>query len=237
MSWSPGTALESAAVAEEEEIEEGSVPAERPEIPPEQLERRKLALEHVRQFGDPVLKSRASEVTSFSPELAEEAERMIALMAHAMGIGLAATQLGVMRRMLVFQAGPDAVPQALVNPVLEWVSDDLVTAEEGCLSLPDVIVDVERPLHARFTALDLEGSPVRLEASGLEARVLQHELDHLDGVLILDRTPRKQRRAAMRALREGTRFDPGMLERDGEMAAEEEPAAAPVNGTAASPRS
>lgn len=223
---------------EEAEIEEedGATP-ERPEIPPEQLERRKLALDQVRQFGDPVLKSRASEVTSFGPELAEEAERMIALMAHAMGIGLAAPQLGAMRRMLVFQAGPDALPRALANPVLEWVSDDLVTAEEGCLSLPDVIVDVERPLHARFTALDLEGAPVRLEASGLEARVLQHELDHLDGVLILDRTPRKQRRAALRALREGTRFDPGMLERDGEMAAEEEPAAEPVNGTAASPRS
>ena len=180
----------------------------------------------MRQFGDPVLKSRASEVTDFGAELAGEAERMIALMHEAMGIGLAATQLGVMRRMLVFQAGPDAAPRALVNPELEWVSGDLVTAEEGCLSLPDVIVDVERPLHARLSGLDTEGRPMRLEASGLEARVLQHELDHLDGVLILDRTPRKQRRAAMRALREGGHFDPSMLERGGEEAAEAEPEAA-----------
>jgi peptide deformylase len=201
--------------------------AEAVEVPPERLERRREALAQVRRFGDPVLKSRASEVTDFTPELAEEAERMFALMHEAMGIGLAATQLGVMRRMLVFQAGPDAIPRALINPELEWVSDDLITAEEGCLSLPDVIVDVERPLHARLTGLDVEGKPMRLEASGLEARVLQHELDHLDGVLILDRTPRKQRRAAMRALREGTHFDPSMLERgNGEEPGDEDAAEA-----------
>ena len=182
------------------------------EVPAERLERRRLALAEVRQFGDPVLKSRASAVSDFGPELASEAERMIGLMQEAMGIGLAATQLGVMRRMLVFQAGPDAPPRALVNPELEWISDDLVTAEEGCLSLPDVIVDVERPLHARLRGLDTGGAPLLLEASGLEARVLQHELDHLDGVLILDRTERRQRRAALRALRDGTHFDPAMLE-------------------------
>lgn len=199
-------------MAEEVEIEEGA--DEAVEVTEERLERRRLALSEVRQFGDPVLKSRASEITDFGPELAVESERMIALMHEAMGIGLAATQLGVMRRMLVFQAGPDAAPRALINPELEWTSDDLVTAEEGCLSLPDVIVDVERPLHARVTGVDVEGKPMRLEASGLEARVLQHEMDHLDGVLILDRTPRKQRRAAMKALRDGTHFDPGMLERD-----------------------
>lgn len=182
------------------------------EIPAERLERRRDALAEVRQFGDPVLKSKASEVRSFSPELEVEAERMVALMQGAMGIGLAATQVGVMRRMLVFQAGPDAVPRALVNPELEWVSEDLVTAEEGCLSLPSVIVDVERPLFARVSAMDLSGVGISIEASGLEARVLQHEMDHLDGVLILDRTPREQRRAALRALRSGVHFDPGMLE-------------------------
>lgn len=185
------------------------------EVAPERLERRRLALSEVRQFGDPVLKSRASAVTEFGPELAVEAERMVGLMQEAMGIGLAATQLGVMRRMLVFQAGPDAAPRALVNPELEWTSEDLVTAEEGCLSLPDVIVDVERPLHARLSGVDLGGAPLLLEASGLEARVLQHELDHLNGVLILDRTARPQRRGALRALRAGTHFDPAMLE-DGE---------------------
>lgn len=185
------------------------------EVAAERLERRRLALSEVRQFGDPVLKSRASAVTEFGSELAAEAERMIGLMQEAMGIGLAATQLGVMRRMLVFQAGPDATPRALVNPELQWVSDDLVTAEEGCLSLPDVIVDVERPLHARLSGVDLGGAPLLLEASGLEARVLQHELDHLNGVLIIDRTARPQRRGALRALRAGSHFDPAMLE-DGE---------------------
>jgi peptide deformylase len=120
-----------------------------------------------------------------------------------------------MRRMLVFQAGPDSEPRALVNPELEWVSDDLVTAEEGCLSLANVVVDVERPLHARVSARNLRGETVLLEASGLEARVLQHEMDHLDGVLILDRTSRPQRRAALRALRSGESFDPSMLEPDG----------------------
>lgn len=187
-------------------------PDDAEELPAERLERRRRALAEVRQFGDPVLKSRASEVSEFGPGLAAEAKRMIALMGEAMGIGLAATQLGVMRRMLVFQAGPDALPRALVNPELEWASDDLVTAEEGCLSLPDVIVDVERPLHARLRGVDLGGAPLLLEASGLEARVLQHELDHLDGVLILDRTVRPQRRAALRALRSGSRFEPAMLE-------------------------
>ena len=212
------------------EVEQSDDPDAGPRVPPEKLERRRQALAEVRQFGDPVLKSRATEITSFSPELEEEAERMIALMQEAMGIGLAATQLGSMRRMLVFQAGPDAPPRALVNPELEWVSDDLVTAEEGCLSLANVIVDVERPLHARVSARDLAGERILLEASGLEARVLQHEMDHLDGTLILDRTPRPQRRAALRALRAGESFDPSMLDPDPDPAAE--PASGPEDGEA-----
>ena len=177
-------------------------------------ERRRAALARVVQFGDPVLNSRASEIADFDPALQDEAERMIETMRDAMGIGLAATQLGVMRRMLVFQAGPDAEPRALVNPEVEWASDELVTAEEGCLSLAGVVVDVERPLHARVRARDVEGRRLLLEASGLEARVLQHEIDHLDGVLILDRTPREQRRAALRALRSGGTFFPEMLDPD-----------------------
>ena len=147
-------------------------------------------------------------MTEFGPELERQAERMVAIMHGAMGVGLAATQLGVLRRMLVFQAGPDAVATALVNPVIEWLSDDLETAEEGCLSLPGIGLDVERPLHARVSGVDVSGEPLLLEASGLEARVLQHEIDHLDGVLILDRSPRDQRKGAMRALREGTTFSP-----------------------------
>jgi peptide deformylase len=172
------------------------------------LERREAALAHVIKFGDPVLKSKASPVTRFGPDLRAEVERMISIMRDGMGVGLAATQLGVLRRLLVFQAGPDSEPTALVNPSFEWLSNETVLAEEGCLSLPRVSMDVERPLHARLSGLDVDGAPVSLEASGLEARVLQHEVDHLDGVLILDRTSRQQRKAALRALREGGSYSP-----------------------------
>lgn len=178
------------------------------EVTEEELRRRDAALAAVRTFGDPVLRSRASEVREFGPELEREAERMVSIMRDAMGVGLAATQLGALRRLLVFQAGPDATPSALANPVIEWSSDELVTTAEGCLSLPRIIVDVERPLHVRVSGQDTAGEPILIEASGLEARVLQHELDHLDGVLILDRTEREQRKGAMRALREGTGFSP-----------------------------
>jgi peptide deformylase len=171
-------------------------------------ERRAAALANVRMFGDPVLKSRASEVKGFGPELEREAARMISIMRDALGVGLAATQLGVMHRLLVVQAGVDATPTAIVNPELEWLSSALAIAEEGCLSLPGIAVDVERPLHARVRGRDVRGEALLVEASGLEARVLQHEIDHLDGVLILERTQREQRRGALRALREGTAYSP-----------------------------
>jgi peptide deformylase len=190
--------------------DEGAVEAgtEREQLEAELLERREAALAKVVKFGDPVLKSRASPVTEFGPELRAEVERMIAIMRDGMGVGLAATQLGLLRRMLVFQAGPDSEPSALVNPAVEWLSADAVVAEEGCLSLPQVAMEVERPLHARIGGFDVEGTAVTVEASGLEARVLQHEIDHLDGVLILDRAPREQRKAALRALREGGSYAP-----------------------------
>jgi peptide deformylase len=178
----------------------------------EMLERREAALAHVVKFGDPVLKSKASPVTGFGPELRSEVERMIGIMQDGLGIGLAATQLGVLRRLLVFQAGPESDPTALVNPEVEWLSEEMAVAEEGCLSLPRVSMDVERPLYARFSGRDVEGEPIVLEAAGLEARVLQHEIDHLDGVLILDRTTREQRKAALRALREGGGYSPSSEE-------------------------
>lgn len=174
----------------------------------ELLERREAALAHVVKFGDPVLKSKASPVSEFGPELRAEVERMVSIMRDGMGVGLAATQLGILRRLLVFQAGPDSEPTALVNPEVEWLSEEATVAEEGCLSLPRVSMEVERPLHARVSGRDAEGEPVRIEASGLEARVLQHEVDHLDGVLILDRTAREQRKGALRALREGGSYSP-----------------------------
>jgi peptide deformylase len=198
----------SEAVRDEAIEVEGQADDEGLDLTDEERERRELALALIRQFGDPVLKSRASEVTEFGPELEREAERMIGIMRDAVGVGLAATQLGVMRRLLVFQAGPDATPTALVNPAIEWLSDQLSVATEGCLSLPGVAVDVERALHARVRGVGVDAEPLLIEASGLEARVLQHEIDHLDGVLMLDRTVRDQRKAALRALREGTTFSP-----------------------------
>jgi peptide deformylase len=190
-------------------------PAE-PELTEEERQRRAEALAQVRTFGDPVLKSRASDITDFGPELGDEAERMVAIMRGALGVGLAATQLGVMRRMLVFQAGADATPTTVINPEVEWLSDETATAEEGCLSLPRVAVDVERSLLARVSGRDVHGDPLTLEAAGLEARVLQHEIDHLDGVLILDRTEREQRKGALRALREGESYAPPGSEEDAE---------------------
>ncbi|HLM32028.1 MAG TPA: peptide deformylase [Solirubrobacterales bacterium] len=174
----------------------------------EERERRGRALAEVRTFGDPVLRSTASEITDFGEELAGEADRMVSIMRDAMGVGLAATQLGLLRRLLVFQAAPDATPTAVANPEVEWLSDEMAVAEEGCLSLPGVGLDVERSLHARVRGQNVRGEPLLLEASGLEARVLQHEIDHLDGVLILDRADREQRKGALRALREGASYSP-----------------------------
>ncbi|HEX5928651.1 MAG TPA: peptide deformylase [Solirubrobacterales bacterium] len=187
---------------------------ERERFEAELRERREAALAHVVKFGDPVLKSVASPVSSFGPELRAEVERMIAIMRDGMGVGLAATQLGVLRRLLVFQAGSDGEPTALVNPVIEWSSEEGSLAEEGCLSLPRVSMDVERSLHVRVSGRDAEGEAIEIEASGLEARVLQHEIDHLDGVLILDRTTRDQRKGALRALREGGSYSPSPEEQE-----------------------
>ncbi len=189
----------------------------------EARERRREALAQIRQFGDPVLKSPASLVTDFDDDLRAEVDRMVGVMRGAIGVGLAATQLGVLRRLLVFQAGPDAPATALVNPEIEWRSDELATAEEGCLSLPGVVVDVERPLYVRVRAVDPDGEPLAIEASGLEARVIQHEVDHLDGVLMIEHATREQRRGALRALREGESYSPP---REDEADQEAEPATA-----------
>jgi peptide deformylase len=202
-----------------EERTMGADEDERAALEQELAERREAALAQVTKFGDPVLKSRASPVGEFGSGLRSEVERMIGIMRDGMGVGLAATQVGVLRRLLVFQAGRDAEPTALVNPAVEWASDEVIVAEEGCLSLPRVSVEVERPLHAVVSGLDVDAEPVTIEASGLEARVLQHEIDHLDGILILDHAPRDQRKAALRALREGESYSPPI---DDEPDAEEE---------------
>ena len=194
-------------MAHEDPVPPIEVEPEQPEdryarLDPETRARRDAALRLVRKYGDPVLKSRALPVEHFDDALREEVRRMGDLMNDALGIGLAATQLGVMHRVLVYRVDPDAPVAAVVNPVLEWSSRDEEALEEGCLSLPNVLVDVDRPIHVRVRALDETGEEILIEASGLEARVLQHEMDHLDGVLILDRTSRDQRKQAMRTLRE-----------------------------------
>ncbi len=187
----------------EEDLEAGAEAEPREsELDPETAARRKAALAQIRQFGDPVLRTKARPIDRFDDELRQEVERMGNLMDDAIGVGLAATQVGVVHRLLVYRVGPDATLAALVNPEVEWSGRDTESMEEGCLSLPGVLVDVDRPIHVRVRAVDEHGEPILIEASGLEARVIQHEIDHLDGVLILDRTSREQRKEAMRLLRE-----------------------------------
>jgi len=184
------------------EVVEDPEAAEAERLDPEVAERRRAALAHVRTFGDPVLRSEARSVEVFDDELRAEIARMGGLMEDALGIGLAATQLGALRRVLVYRVEHSSPVNVLVNPELEWAGKEEEWMQEGCLSLPGVTVDVERPIHVRVRAQDGRGEPLIVEASGLEARVIQHEMDHLDGVLILDRTPRDQRKEAMRVLRE-----------------------------------
>ncbi|HEY3021865.1 MAG TPA: peptide deformylase [Solirubrobacteraceae bacterium] len=188
-------------MAEQQEVveEQAAPPAALTE---EERARREAALRHIRKFGDPVLRAKAREVESFDDALRDEVVRLGRLMHESIGIGLAATQVGTLNRVLVYRVQPESPVNALVNPVIEWRGKETEVMEEGCLSLPGVVVDVERPVHVRVRARDEYGEAIEIEASGLEARVIQHEVDHLDGVLILDRTTREQRKEAVRALRE-----------------------------------
>ena len=191
-------------MAEDEVIEEVAPDEEeqRHELTPEERARREAALRHIRTFGDPVLRAKARPVERFDDALREEVTRMGRLMHDSIGIGLAATQVGTLHRLLVYRVQHESPIVALINPVLEWSGREAEIADEGCLSLPGVLVEVERPIHVRVSAKDEFGEPIEVEAAGLEARVIQHEMDHLDGVLILDRTSRDQRRDAVRSLRE-----------------------------------
>ena len=172
------------------------------ELDPETRARRDAALDHVHKFGDPVLRTRARPVERFDEVLQAEVDQMGRIMDDALGIGLAATQVGRLSRLLVYRVAEDGPLVALANPEVEWASEETAVDEEGCLSLPGVLVEVERPARIRVKAQDERGNFVLLDAEDLEARVIQHEIDHLDGVLILDRTSREQRKLAMRALRE-----------------------------------
>ena len=181
--------------------EAGRHPSE--ELDEETRARRDAALRQVRKLGDPVLRASAVEVERFDERLRAEVQRMGELMQDALGVGLAASQIGVLHRVLVYKAYEDDPVIALVNPVLEWESEERESKEEGCLSLPGVHVEVERAERVKVRAQDTHGRELVVEEEGLPARVIQHEMDHLEGELILDRISREARRDAMRALREG----------------------------------
>ena len=168
----------------------------------EELERearRLLALSRIRQYGDTVLRMKARAVEMFDEDLERLVERMTALMHEANGVGLAANQVGVLRRLFVFADGEE--DRVIVNPVLTKSSKDTEVDDEGCLSLRGVLVPVERPTSVTLEGVDTKGEPVRLELEPPASRVVQHELDHLDGVLIIDRTDDESRRTALAALR------------------------------------
>jgi peptide deformylase len=164
--------------------------------------RRQLALAQIRQYPDPVLRLKAQDVQEFDDDLVQLVERMKRLMQDARGVGLAANQVSVLRRVFVIQEAEDEEPRAIVNPMIVDRSEETEADDEGCLSMQGVVVGVERPVRVRIEARDEQGNAVELELEELPARVAQHELDHLDGVLILDRTTDEDRREALAVLRQ-----------------------------------
>jgi peptide deformylase len=169
---------------------------------PEVAARRAAALSEVRMWGDPVLRSVARPVQRIDAGLRAQADWMGRLMDDALGAGLAANQVGMLSRLLVYRAAEDAPLRVLVNPEIEWAADEEELFSEGCLSLPGVWVEVPRPVRVRLRAVDEHGRPLTLEAEGREASIVQHEIDHLDGVLVLDRLEPDARKQAVRRLRE-----------------------------------
>jgi peptide deformylase len=182
---------------------QGELRQDEPEVDAQIEVRRRLALAQIRQYPDPALRLRANDVERFDDALARLAERMTELMHDARGVGLAATQVGVLQRLFVFQPEADDEPRSVVNPRITLRSDDVEAADEGCLSLQGVLVPVERSLTVTLEGQDLQGAPLRLELAEMPARIVQHELDHLDGVLIVERTDSESRREALATLRRG----------------------------------
>ena len=185
---------------DDEQAPEAAEPtAEELEREAERELRKRVALAQIRQYGDAVLRLRAHEVEAFDEELPRLAERMTGLMHDAEGVGLAATQIGILRRFFVFHH--DGEDRFLVNPAIVSRSDETDVDTEGCLSLGPVRVPVERPTAVTLEARDESGGELTLDLEGYPARVVQHELDHLDGVLIIDRTDPASRREALAQLR------------------------------------
>jgi peptide deformylase len=171
------------------------------ELDAERDARRQLALAQIRQYPDSALRMKARAVDDFDDDLGRLVERMKALMVDAVGVGLAATQVGIVRRLFVFDRGDGQGAAALVNPVIVSRSEEVETADEGCLSLQGVLVPVERAASVRIEGKDERGKDVAYDLEANPARCAQHELDHLDGVLIIDRTTPDARREALATLR------------------------------------
>jgi peptide deformylase len=168
----------------------------------EREQRRQMALRHVRQYPDPVLKRPTHEVSEFDGELEALVQRMWSIMDDAYGVGLAAPQLGLLLRVFTFRIDPDDEPGVVVNPKIEWASDEKEVEEEGCLSLGEVRVPVERSTSVKVSGKGVDGADLSIELEGFAARVFQHEIDHLDGTLMIDRTTDDAaRREAMASLR------------------------------------
>jgi peptide deformylase len=171
------------------------------ELDAEREARRTLALAQIRQYPDPALRMRAYEVEEYDEDLTRLVERMTMLMHEANGVGLAATQVGVLRRLFVFRPEEDEEAVAVVNPRIEPRGQETEVGEEGCLSIQGILIPVERPVSVTLTGRKADGGEYRRDLAGQGARVAQHELDHLDGVLMLDRTTADARKEAMAVLR------------------------------------
>ena len=192
--------MESEGGGPPEEVDSGDERDER-ELDAQEKARRRVALAQIRQYPDAVLRMRANEVEQFDDDLARLADKMAHLMRDAHGVGLAATQVGVLQRLFVFQARDEEDVTAIVNPEITKRSSGVAVADEGCLSLQGVLVPVERAVDVTVEGQDLTGAPLRLELDEMDARVVQHEIDHLDGVLMLERTTDEARREALATLR------------------------------------
>jgi peptide deformylase len=186
----------------EHDHEHGGEPTEEELREAEDEARRRLAFAQIRQYPDTALRLVANEVVDFDDDLRRLADRMVALMHDARGVGLAATQVGVLRRIFVFEPDPEEQAHAVVNPVIVERGDETEVGDEGCLSLQGIeLVPVERATRVVLEGKDPNGEDVRFELEGHGARVVQHELDHLDGVLIVDRTDDEHRKQALALLR------------------------------------
>jgi len=182
---------------------EGEAEDEGRPTPEERRAWRVAALRLVRQYPDPALRNAATAVAEVDDEVQQLAERMVDVMERAHGVGLAAPQLGILRRILVYRASDEDEPKVLINPESEERSDETEVGTEGCLSLlgGELQVPVARHLRVRVSGRDVSGDAVDLDVEGFEARVIQHEIDHLDGILIFDRAEDQERREALRELR------------------------------------